>query len=91
MVSEESEYLGGRRMEHMLQALHRDGEAGRFFRAHVLRSGDLAWLHNLNLWTDVQQYHALFYASQLDPYIVRKKARVGFLYTLKTLIAFDFK
>ena len=35
------------------------------------------WVNCLNFWTDVQEYHLLFYAEVIDPYIVQKKAKVG--------------
>ncbi|WAR24165.1 RGS22-like protein [Mya arenaria] len=38
LESIESEFLGGERMEHMLQALHKESEAGGFFRRYVERS-----------------------------------------------------
>lgn len=34
------------------------------------------WVNCLNFWTDVQEYHLLFYAEVIDPYIVQKKAKV---------------
>ncbi|XP_052776517.1 regulator of G-protein signaling 22-like isoform X2 [Mya arenaria] len=75
LESIESEFLGGERMEHMLQALHKESEAGGFFRRYVERSNCKTWLDNLNLWRAVQDYHILFYCKFLDPYIVRKKAK----------------
>ncbi|XP_052256163.1 regulator of G-protein signaling 22-like isoform X3 [Dreissena polymorpha] len=73
--SELSDFLGGDRMEHMLQALHRENDAGCFFRRYVEKSGSKAWIDNLNLWRDVQDYHLLFYSKYLDPYVVSKKAK----------------
>lgn len=35
------------------------------------------WVNCLNFWTDVQEYHLLFYAEVIDPYIVQKKAKVS--------------
>jgi len=38
--SEMSDFLGGYRMEHLLQALHHESEAGSFFRRFVEKSGN---------------------------------------------------
>lgn len=35
------------------------------------------WINCLNFWTEVQDYHWLFYTEFIDPYILKKKAKVG--------------
>ncbi|KAL4236453.1 GTPase activator [Mactra antiquata] len=73
--SDVSEFLGGRRMEHLLQALHNENNSGGFFRRYVEKSGSKMWINNLNFWRDVQAYHLLFYSNSMDPYVVLKKAK----------------
>ncbi|XP_053393937.1 regulator of G-protein signaling 22-like isoform X3 [Mercenaria mercenaria] len=75
LSSEVSEFLGGNRMEHLLQALHHENDSGSFFRKYVERSGSKIWIDNMNFWRDIQAYHMLFYGKYMDPYIVHKKAK----------------
>lgn len=35
------------------------------------------WVDNLSLWREVQDYHMLFYSKFMDPYVVKKKAKVN--------------
>ena len=39
LSSEASLFLGGSRMEHLLQALHHENDSGSFFKKYVDRSG----------------------------------------------------
>ncbi|XP_062622308.1 regulator of G-protein signaling 22-like isoform X4 [Saccostrea cucullata] len=71
-----SVFPGGRRMDALLKALYHERQAGGFFQKYIERSGNKMWVNCLNFWTDVQEYHTLFYAEVIDPYIVQKKAKV---------------
>lgn len=73
--SDESDFIGGHRMEALLQALHHEREAGGFFKKFINRSGNKVWINCLNFWTEVQDYHWLFYTEFIDPYILQKKAK----------------
>lgn len=63
-------------MDALLKALYHERQAGGFFQKYIDRSGNKMWVNCLNFWTDVQEYHLLFYAEVIDPYIVQKKAKV---------------
>ncbi|XP_078317133.1 regulator of G-protein signaling 22-like isoform X10 [Crassostrea virginica] len=71
-----STFPGGKRMDSLLKALYHERQAGGFFQKYIERSGNKMWVNCLNFWTDVQEYHLLFYAEVIDPYIVQKKAKV---------------
>lgn len=71
-----STFPGGSRMDALLKALYHERQAGGFFQKYIDRSGNKMWVNCLNFWTDVQEYHLLFYAEVIDPYIVQKKAKV---------------
>ncbi|KAK3091838.1 hypothetical protein FSP39_023074, partial [Pinctada imbricata] len=73
--SAKSEFVGGRRMEALLNALHHERESGGFFQKFVERSGNKLWDNCLSFWQAVQEYHLLFYAEVIDPYIADRKAR----------------
>ncbi|XP_060585737.1 regulator of G-protein signaling 22-like isoform X3 [Ruditapes philippinarum] len=75
LSSEVSDFLGGSRLEHLLQALHHENDSGSFFKKYVDRSGSKMWINNLTFWRDVQAYHMLFYGKNMDPYVVHKKAK----------------
>ncbi|XP_056290625.1 regulator of G-protein signaling 22 [Pseudoliparis swirei] len=67
---------GRRRTEKMLQALCVDSCAGLYFTTFCEQSGDPLWENAVNLWTDLQHYHELFYQGGLDPYRVQREAQL---------------
>ncbi|XP_056017621.1 regulator of G-protein signaling 22-like isoform X5 [Ostrea edulis] len=71
-----SVFPGGKRMDALLNALYHERQAGGFFQKYIERSSNKMWVNCLSFWTDVQEYHMLFYAEVIDPYIVQKKAKV---------------
>ncbi|KAL3869360.1 hypothetical protein ACJMK2_042052 [Sinanodonta woodiana] len=83
-TSEASLFLGGRRMETLLQALHTEQQSGGFFRKYVEKSDNEQWVNCLNFWHDVQEYHCLFYAQSLDAFVVEKKAKAIYSHFIVT-------
>ncbi|KAK6179499.1 hypothetical protein SNE40_011844 [Patella caerulea] len=74
-VSIESEFLGGQRMEALLQALENEKSAGGFFRKYIERSENKLWKCCFEFWLDVQIYHNLFYQETVEPYKLRVKSQ----------------
>ncbi|KAJ8290950.1 hypothetical protein GJAV_G00019550 [Gymnothorax javanicus] len=70
-----SPFLGGRRMERMLQALQSEMRSGLCFTYFCESSGNQMWANSIHFWTDLQDYHQLFYQDGLDPYRVQQQAQ----------------
>ncbi|XP_069127158.1 regulator of G-protein signaling 22-like isoform X2 [Argopecten irradians] len=62
-------------VESLLQTLHYERIAGGFFRKYVEKTQKRKWINCLNFWTDLQEFHLLFYADSIDPVIVTRKAK----------------
>uniref|UniRef100_A0A8C2X1S9 RGS domain-containing protein n=1 Tax=Cyclopterus lumpus TaxID=8103 RepID=A0A8C2X1S9_CYCLU len=60
----------------MLRALCVDLCAGLYFTNFCEQSGNQLWENAVNLWTDLQHYHKLFYQDGLDPYRVQREAQL---------------
>ncbi|CAH1803041.1 unnamed protein product, partial [Owenia fusiformis] len=73
--SEISEFFGGRRLEGLLQALSSEKLAGNFIKKYIENTGNKLWLNCMNFWTELQEYHKLFYADTIDPFTLKKKAQ----------------
>ncbi|ELU18295.1 hypothetical protein CAPTEDRAFT_185777 [Capitella teleta] len=73
--STQSDFPGGRRMEGLLQALANEGPSGQFMRSGIKQTNNVLWKNSLEFWQQVQQYHRIFYADVLDPYLLRNKAK----------------
>ncbi|KAJ8353845.1 hypothetical protein SKAU_G00214120 [Synaphobranchus kaupii] len=71
-----SPFLGGRRMERMLQALQSEMRSGLCFTRFCENSGNQLWANNIHFWADLQEYHQLFYQDGLDPYRVQQQAQL---------------
>ncbi|XP_044063073.1 regulator of G-protein signaling 22 isoform X2 [Siniperca chuatsi] len=76
LYSSRSQLLSSRRMEKMLQALCADSCAGLYFTNFCEQSGNQLWENAVNLWTDLQHYHELFYQDGLDHYRVQREAQL---------------
>uniref|UniRef100_A0A3B4TX54 Regulator of G protein signaling 22 n=1 Tax=Seriola dumerili TaxID=41447 RepID=A0A3B4TX54_SERDU len=79
-----SQFLEGRRMEKMLQALSVDSRAGLYFTHFCVQSGNQLWENAVYFWTDLRHYHELFYQDGMDPYRVQREAQLlysTYLYT----------
>ncbi|XP_031724407.1 regulator of G-protein signaling 22 isoform X3 [Anarrhichthys ocellatus] len=74
--SSRSQLLGSRRMKKMLQALSVESCAGLYFTHFCEQSGNQLWENAVNLWTDLQHYHELFYQDGLDPYRVQRETQL---------------
>ncbi|CAL8286951.1 unnamed protein product [Merluccius merluccius] len=66
----------GNSVERMLQALHADSRAGRYFTHFCELSGNPLWENAAHFWSDLQRYHQLFYQDTLDPYTVQRQAQL---------------
>ncbi|XP_034384383.1 regulator of G-protein signaling 22 [Cyclopterus lumpus] len=64
------------RLPKMLRALCVDLCAGLYFTNFCEQSGNQLWENAVNLWTDLQHYHKLFYQDGLDPYRVQREAQL---------------
>ncbi|NXK36038.1 RGS22 protein, partial [Piprites chloris] len=73
-----SVFLGGSRMESMLQSLYLENRAGYYFTQFCEKSGNKLWKNCVYFWFDLQAYHQLFYQETLQPFQIRKQAQ--FLY-----------
>ncbi|XP_029307082.1 LOW QUALITY PROTEIN: regulator of G-protein signaling 22 [Cottoperca gobio] len=73
-----TQLYSSRRMEKMLQALCVDSCAGMYFTNFCEQSGNQLWENAVNLWTDLQHYHELFYQDGLHPYRVQREAQLLF-------------
>ncbi|XP_041356675.1 regulator of G-protein signaling 22-like isoform X3 [Gigantopelta aegis] len=73
--SKSSEFLGGERMEALLQSLHHEKDSGSFFKRFIERADNKLWRNAFKFWNEVQEYHMLFYSKIIYPYLVEKKAR----------------
>ncbi|OWF36346.1 Regulator of G-protein signaling 22 [Mizuhopecten yessoensis] len=62
-------------VESLLQTLHHERVAGGFFRKYVERAQKRKWINCLNFWTDLQDFHLMFYADSIDPVTVTRKAK----------------
>ncbi|KAJ8394622.1 hypothetical protein AAFF_G00044250 [Aldrovandia affinis] len=71
-----SPFLGGRRMERMLQALQSEPKSGLCFTRFCERSINQLWESGIHFWTDLQDYHQLFYQDGLDPYRLQQQAQL---------------
>ncbi|XP_035246777.1 regulator of G-protein signaling 22 [Anguilla anguilla] len=71
-----SPFLGGRRMERMLQALHTEMRSGLCFTHFCECSGNQLWANSIHFWTDLQDYHQTFYQDGLDPYRLQQQAQL---------------
>ncbi|KAK2844123.1 hypothetical protein Q5P01_010782 [Channa striata] len=68
--------LRSSRMEKMLQALCYDSCAGLYFTHFCEQSGNQLWENAVYFWTDLKNYHELFYQDGMDPYRVQREAQV---------------
>ncbi|XP_064604416.1 regulator of G-protein signaling 22-like isoform X3 [Liolophura sinensis] len=73
-----SVFLGGQRMECLLQALHHERGSGGFFKRFVEKSNNSLWRNNLKFWCAVQEYHQAFCSQSLDHAAVQRKAKIIF-------------
>ncbi|KAJ8288377.1 hypothetical protein COCON_G00010360 [Conger conger] len=71
-----SPFLGGRRMERMLQALQSEMRSGLCFTHFCESSRNQLWANSIHFWTELQDYHRLFYQNGLDPYRVQQQAQL---------------
>ncbi|NWX20901.1 RGS22 protein, partial [Aegotheles bennettii] len=74
----DSVFLGGSRMESMLQSLCLENRAGYYFTHFCEKSGNKLWRNSAYFWFDLQAYHQLFYQETLHPSKICKQAQ--FLY-----------
>ncbi|KAK9513228.1 hypothetical protein VZT92_026777 [Zoarces viviparus] len=74
--SSRRQLLGSRIMKMLLQALSTESCAGLYFTHFCEQSGNQPWENAVNLWTDLQHYHELFYQGGLDPYQVQREAQL---------------
>ncbi|XP_033738546.1 regulator of G-protein signaling 22-like isoform X2 [Pecten maximus] len=70
------EQVDHKEVESLLQTLHHERIAGGFFRKYVEKTQKRKWINCLNFWTDLQEFHLLFYADSIDPAIVTRKAKI---------------
>jgi hypothetical protein len=70
MCSDESDFVGGHRMEALLQALHHEREAGGFFKKFINRSASKVLLkQNLIIKSDSSVYVQDFsYEALTNPF-----------------------
>ncbi|KAJ8032832.1 Regulator of G-protein signaling 22 [Holothuria leucospilota] len=73
--SQESEFLGGRRMESLLDGLYHEKKAGGFFMKYLENLGNQIFINCLNCWHELQEYHTLFFAEVFSPYALARKAQ----------------
>ncbi|KAI1894192.1 hypothetical protein AGOR_G00113300 [Albula goreensis] len=71
-----SPFLGGRRMEQMLQSLQSEPKSGFYFTHFCEGSQNQLWESGIHFWTDLQEYHQLFYQDGLDPYRLQQQAQL---------------
>ncbi|KAK7930671.1 hypothetical protein WMY93_007066 [Mugilogobius chulae] len=65
-------------MERMIQALCVETSAGLYFTHFCEQSGSQLWENCIYFWSDLQNYHKLFYQDGLDPYRVQREAQFLF-------------
>ncbi|XP_055019838.1 regulator of G-protein signaling 22 [Boleophthalmus pectinirostris] len=63
-------------MERMIQALCVENGAGLYFTHFCEQSGNQLWVNAVYFWSDLQNYHELFYQDGLDPYRVQREAQL---------------
>ncbi|XP_060077454.1 regulator of G-protein signaling 22-like [Ylistrum balloti] len=69
------EQVEHKEVESLLQTLHHERTAGGFFRKYVEKTQKRKWVNCLNFWTDLQDFHLMFYADSIDPVTVTRKAK----------------
>ncbi|XP_022090639.1 regulator of G-protein signaling 22-like [Acanthaster planci] len=75
VATEESEFLGGNRMESLLEGLYHEKKAGGFFMAYLEKLDNPTLINCLSCWHELQDYHALFYADVFDSFSLHRKAQ----------------
>ncbi|XP_071836453.1 regulator of G-protein signaling 22-like isoform X2 [Apostichopus japonicus] len=74
-TSQESEFLGGRRMESLLDGLYHEKKAGGFFMKYLEKIGNEVYINCLSCWHELQEYHTLFYTDAFSTYALARKAQ----------------
>ncbi|XP_033123615.1 regulator of G-protein signaling 22-like [Anneissia japonica] len=77
-ASEESDFLGGRRMEDLLDGLMFEKKAGGFFMTYLEQLGNKVLINCLHCWHDIQEYHTLFFSETFSEYVLNRKAQAIF-------------
>ncbi|XP_070556314.1 regulator of G-protein signaling 22-like isoform X2 [Ptychodera flava] len=73
--SSSSIFLGGSRMESLLQGLFNEKKAGGFFMNFLEKNGKTIPINCLHCWHELQGYHNRFYAEVFSAYELDKKAQ----------------